>query len=111
MNKGERKDSAMPTLDKAKAWWGEGHEKARVWAKKKALCWGLSYFTLATVKIVGGSPCSKTGLNLCLAASASSPASSGWLSFPWKQLKLLLARPAPVAASVSAGCARSWRPS
>lgn len=23
-NKGERKDSAMPTMDKAKAWWGRG---------------------------------------------------------------------------------------
>lgn len=37
VNKGERKDSAMPTLDKAKAWWGEGHNKARVCEKKGAL--------------------------------------------------------------------------
>lgn len=42
VNKGGRKDSAMPTLDKAKAWAGEGHNKER--RRKRALSVGPVVF-------------------------------------------------------------------
>lgn len=59
VNKGERKDSAMPTLDKAKAWSEEGHKEKIVlrwlpWKKEEIALLGFSYFTLASVTIVGG---------------------------------------------------------
>lgn len=41
---------------------GEGHNKER--EEKKGTLLGLSYFTPAVVPIVGGSFCSRTGLNL-----------------------------------------------
>lgn len=46
----------MPTLDKAKARVGEGHNKVQ--KKIKGALLGLSYFTPAAVPIVGGSFCS-----------------------------------------------------
>lgn len=102
VNKGERKDSAMPTLDKAKAWAGEGHNKER--EKKRALCWACRILPRPSLPIVGGSFCSRTGLNLWLSGlcflllhQAVFPVETGeTLSADPRPLSPLLARAVPV---------------
>lgn len=85
VNKGERKDSAMPTLDKAKAWAGEGHNKER--ERKKGHSVGLVVFYPGRrYRLLAGHFALGPASTFGLAASAFSCFIR--LSFPWKQVKL-----------------------